>query len=463
MRFRGACNNSALKGNTFYNHNVGLQLTSSAIIGHQGDAGQVERYGNRWVGPFALRGAQHEADLGGLGGPATVSFVGQSTIYYDVSTNSYYPSPQPPAPLYLFKFLAGNTYIPTSITCSTFTAQEGNESNTTDRAIAMNDLDPLEYPEETRWMLRRDLYERLAEDDSLRQDSLFAAFYTIYQSSNFEDFRSTQEGINSLGEMSSADTEEVTEVNNAIQELMEQISLAQQELSDSTINEQDSLFLMQQVVLWKAEIESQRTNISNLLANNATQAIGIGEELRTNNALIETNTQYELNEKVVNDIYLATICREVYTLSEAQKQDLLSIAYQCPLAGGQAVYHARGLYAIVSDSIIWNDDSLCVVVGLQFRHSSPTFPKENKQSLSNISLYPNPAQEEVTIVFHRLRNENQTISLYDVLGKMVANYAVEANKESYILDLHNLPSGVYMLRVGDTQVSIATHKLIISH
>jgi Secretion system C-terminal sorting domain/Periplasmic copper-binding protein (NosD) len=464
MRFRAACNNSTLKGNTFNRHKVGLQLTASAIIGHQGDAGQLERYGNRWVGPFALRGAQHEADLGGLGNGTTQLFVEQSQINYTTLGLGYSPFNQTThEPWYLFKATPGNTYISTAVSCSTFAEQDKNgDIAETDKAIAEGDLDPQEYPEETRWMLRRDLYERLAANDTLLQDSLMAVFYNAYDNTNFADFYYTQQGMRSLGEMSETDQAQVDAVNAEIEQLMQQINDAQIQLGDSTINSQDSLALIQQIVGWKEEIELQRASISSVLGEYANQSSEDAENLRESNSLTEVNEQYEVNEKVVNDIYLATIARQIYSLSSTQQSDLLSIAYQCPLEGGLAVYHARGLYAIVTDSIVWNDDSLCTAKGLTFRQLQYTEITTPKFS-SDISLYPNTAANEVTLFCASGMSMDFNISITDVLGKVV-KYIDIPNSESstYTMDISELISGVYIFKVNTKERETKTTKLIIA-
>lgn len=461
-RFLGDCNGTRLRGNDFNRHKVGLQLTPSAVIGHQGDAGQGERFGNKWQGPFALRGAQHDAALV-VNPPATTpTFVGQSTIYYATLGAGWSSFNQTShEPWYLFEFKAGNTYVPPFVACGSLTPPEGNGTNPTDIAIASNSLDPVVYREETIWMLRRGLYEKLAENDTLLQDSLMAAFYSSYDNTNFVDFYSTQEGMKSLGKMSEAEQAQVNAVNEAIAGFMQNITDTQIQLGDSTISSEDSLLLMLQISDWKEQIQAERASVSSILAQYAIQSTDNASTLQAQNAQTATNAQYELNEKIVNEIYLATVARENYTLSPTQQVNLLNIAYQCPLAGGKAVYLARNLYSIYTDSIQWDDDSLCVAAGMNFRQSNNIKATEFKE-FSNISLYPNPASQEVTVIFHYQTANEQKIILYDIMGKEVSHYLVTTNKENYVIKLSNLPSGVYTLKISGNQQQISTHKLIIA-
>ena len=41
-----------------------------------------------------------------------------------------------------------------------------------------------------------------------------------------------------------------------------------------------------------------------------------------------------------------------------------TITQQCPFAGGTAVYRARGMYELINDSIVYDDDAVCLAQGL---------------------------------------------------------------------------------------------------
>lgn len=71
-----------------------------------------------------------------------------------------------------------------------------------------------------------------------------------------------------------------------------------------------------------------------------------------------------------------------------------------------------------------------------------------------MSAYPNPTQGEIILDFDAEKPINIQIGLFDMQGKLinlpVANLAVYGTMK-HIVDLSNLPSGDYLIRLADTQ------------
>lgn len=67
---------------------------------------------------------------------------------------------------------------------------------------------------------------------------------------------------------------------------------------------------------------------------------------------------------------------------------------------------------------------------------------------TNISIFPNPAQSEITIQFNSLENEPSKYEIFDTYGQMVALGTLypEANN-SHILSIFNLSNGLYTIRL----------------
>jgi hypothetical protein len=88
----------------------------------------------------------------------------------------------------------------------------------------------------------------------------------------------------------------------------------------------------------------------------------------------------------------------------------------------------------------------------------------NKQNeLKSFVMYPNPARNDVTITFNNsLAGDEITVEIYDVLGQLVSNasFRNSGNFEQRI-DVSNLNTGIYLVRVGDGNVS-STNKLVIN-
>jgi hypothetical protein len=159
----------------------------------------------------------------------------------------------------------------------------------------------------------------------------------------------------------------------------------------------------------------------------------------------------------------AAIINEIYTLYETDgeipiEQELstiLSVANQCPYAGGKAVYQARALVHLFTDSVQYNDEAVCLQSGI-FRVGEEN--KEN-QTLS-FSLSPNPAKEKVRVNFSLKVDEPFTIQLLDITGREIKcqSFATSAKVE---LDITALPSGMYIVRASIPDSKQLSQKLTV--
>ena len=78
------------------------------------------------------------------------------------------------------------------------------------------------------------------------------------------------------------------------------------------------------------------------------------------------------------------------------------------------------------------------------------------------SIYPNPINEQ-TIVQLKNTNENISIDICNVNGKIVANKEnVQTNIKLINLINHPLPKGIYILRVLQNKIPIDSKRFIIT-
>lgn len=68
-------------------------------------------------------------------------------------------------------------------------------------------------------------------------------------------------------------------------------------------------------------------------------------------------------------------------------------------------------------------------------------------SKDDISLYPNPAQNEVNVTFNRELGV-KNVAIYNLVGKQISVYRV--NGTSAKLDIERIPAGIYFLRLVDS-------------
>ena len=83
---------------------------------------------------------------------------------------------------------------------------------------------------------------------------------------------------------------------------------------------------------------------------------------------------------------------------------------------------------------------------------------ENKGELKT-NIYPNPASAQATLRVENL-NSDAKIILSDLQGRILSENTMKANTSTYTIDLNNIASGVYYIRIV-TDKAISTQKLIV--
>ena len=179
--------------------------------------------------------------------------------------------------------------------------------------------------------------------------------------------------------------------------------------------------------------------LAGLVPHAQTARTAAAVQLASDNAAIPASYIFEINEQTVNDIFLNTIASGIYTFDSLQQATLESIAFQCPLTGGTAVFRARGLLSLVGDYDFGDDVVNCQEVGNRSANGdalSPGTPAELK-------VFPNPGKGVFTVVLPA--HERGRLLLTDLNGKVVS--VQKTNGETrYTLDLSSQHNGIYICR-----------------
>ena len=76
-----------------------------------------------------------------------------------------------------------------------------------------------------------------------------------------------------------------------------------------------------------------------------------------------------------------------------------------------------------------------------------------------VSLYPNPAQENATLEINGLNQEAKVV-VSDLQGRILSQEAISAGETHYTINVSNMASGVYYIRIV-TDKAVSTQKLIV--
>lgn len=123
------------------------------------------------------------------------------------------------------------------------------------------------------------------------------------------------------------------------------------------------------------------------------------------------------------------------------------------------------LMFVASDSVITtldNDGGSSTIGGIDdvFIYDQGNTLETPAIPATRAEIYPNPADDKLRIVLQT--GSTGTISLYDMMGKKVAELAVDQNNTTYNMDTKSLAAGQYNLLI-QTNLSIQTKNVIIVH
>lgn len=81
--------------------------------------------------------------------------------------------------------------------------------------------------------------------------------------------------------------------------------------------------------------------------------------------------------------------------------------------------------------------------------------------VADVSVYPNPANQNITISLENADEENYSVEMYNCIGSLVMKTNIIPGSSNNI-STSDLPNGIYFLNVtsGDTRIS---KKIIIRH
>lgn len=426
--------------NTFEGNEVGLQLSASAAVGAQ------THRGNSWNGTFSSYGAQH------LSSDPFDWFQSRFTVH--TSTSGTFRPSLPSSQDQWFPFdPTGSPAEECQLISSCITELPPFPVDGLygiDTTIASGSFQTTDFEGVTNWLSRRYLYGKLTENPGLiAPGSVFESFYNTTANSTVGSFAAIEAGMEALYEVPAGTATQVLAHFDTLSLRLEEAgsidSLLQAGGYDSTLVQQRAVAMQ---VLQNAE-----TTLDTLMQPVLSQRISDAATLATQNAGITADSVFELNERIVKDIYLNTIAQGITEFDGTQMTSLESIAGQCPLTGGSAVFMARSLLAMVQDSI-YDDETLCEQIGERGELLI-------QQRSTGFALFPNPAQNSITITKPDNMEEDVEIFIFNSLGKSVLRKVLPGEIPSVTLNTSGLEDGTFIVAIYANGRKIFTDKLVI--
>lgn len=174
------------------------------------------------------------------------------------------------------------------------------------------------------------------------------------------------------------------------------------------------------------------------------------EALQLNAEIIAEDLMDE-NQKIVNHLYLEKYVQDL-PFTDEERTALENIATLTPYIGGEAVYSAR----VMVD--LWPEE-----IGVAYRSGVDTHSGyEFSDVKDNFRLYPNPANDVITIRFDEVKSlEGLSFSIYNSVGQEVLKEEITINDVHFSIDVSKLQAGVYFYHLNRNGENILKNRLVI--
>ncbi len=436
IRMTEFCTGSTIRGNNIGNHSTGIFYDLVTDVGVQNHTG------NSWLGSYTDYGASW-GDALNIPPPLTLQ-NNEYRVDQGANINLMPPTRLPATGWFINLNSNGTTFIGGA--CNTGLLPQANSIPENILRLAQNNNDSTLYGDEKEYNAKKVLFENLENNDSLiflsnlLQDKYDSLVYT-----NIRDIYELNKAIGniyvgtinqntSLGQLTSTKNDiwnnwlEATKNNDSLAAIDFATQLQQVNMAIDAISQQI-----------QAAANNKRNTALNLLNS------------------ITANNIMEQNMKDVLEIYLNKVYDTYIEDLTDDATTLATIAYQCPIAGGDAVFIARMLYLYIVPDAEFNDNNIC-----NNDANARQEKKENKTFAFNYNyktkVYPSPSKG---IVHINSKSENiSSVIIKDLSGRIVYTPPINPSNINTV-DCSELGNGFYLLEINYENIKSEVFKINI--
>ncbi|MFZ2900680.1 MAG: T9SS type A sorting domain-containing protein, partial [Saprospiraceae bacterium] len=329
--------------------------------------------------------------------------------------------------------------------------------------VALGQNFSTEYPDGTLWSARQGLYREIADNPQiLGASAVIDSFFQGASNGEIGLLESVRQELRNLYNPSAALKGQWLSEKEARDFYLDSLALIDQLLEAAT--GPDSIWLFNQRPRLCDSLSVIGLRLSEVLDDIAEERTQAAQVLWSQNDAIESETTQGSNEKLINALFLSTLAQGIDTFSQAQIGQIESVAFQCIYDGGQAVTHARNLYRLVKDTA-FEDKDLCTP---KFKSSAFTSKEEYPLAPAVVPLFhlfPNPADDRLTIEFNSLKNQPHPsdfyLSIYSAIGLLEVSNQIVPKEGYFELDLGWFNPGMYWLTIRDGERTLFTSRFMV--
>jgi len=311
-----------------------------------------------------------------------------------------------------------------------------------------------QFTTELTWTGRRHLFSRIAENNiPLQNYAQVNSFYTNATNTSIEQLHEARQSIKEALTLPGTDLAALEDYADDIDNYLNDLHQNSEALAtDTSVSSITSLLADRTDIL--ADLAETIGMADSLSADLYDELLSNIASAKTVNNSVTATAVYELNEKGYHDLLITSIEEDTFTT--AQKNALWSIAHQCPLEGGDGVYHARSLYALIDPLAVYNDVTLCS--GQQ----SLQRPQKNEHLIPGFYFYPNPAKGTMVFNLDQLvKATSVLLEIYHASGYRIHLQSYEVTDGQFYVETSDIENGIYFCRLTLDGQDLGTRKAII--
>ncbi len=275
-------------------------------------------------------------------------------------------------------------------------------------------------------------------------------WYLLYQNSEANQLYQHEKNIGLAFALSETDKNQVKLLVDSMNNLADQIG----SLNHYTMSMDGSLQYIEPAHSQYVNLMSQKLSIQNQLQalendinqSNDTKLINLMQQ----NQAITTTIVQATDLKKAWYLTLKSMLSNFQAFDSLELAQINQLAFTCPYQGGEGVYIARSLKALVEkNGIVYTED--CVST------AQTNSRKPSKDDSLVIEINPNPATDKLWLHIDQI-GAAQTIYLYDLNGKEIGKYPIV--KGAMNISIAEFENGLYILTSDDKSWS---KKVVIQH
>ncbi|MCR9103224.1 MAG: T9SS type A sorting domain-containing protein [bacterium] len=453
FRFNGMGDAVQFRGNTMGDHFHGLLLNEDGIIGQQ------NYHNNYWCGSYMDSengvevGARHLGDE---------DVVGQSPFFIDpslIDQGNCAVLPGWAASGDWFEPIAPDNQD-TNYFCTTpyFDACSNNAPDSPTpqeededillRKLANGTFQASRYQSALKYTGQRHLYKRL-EQQSTPLSNWKLSFLNQAGSTPVGEYNSIDQSIKEALTLPDTIAQSLAVQDSSLMEVMDELSGIDAALSAEPPTDTAELLLKRREIL--ASLALQDSIAGNLRAAAQKEQQETLSLIEAANQNAPADSLYEANEQAFNTLAIKAAA-SIDSLSGSELSALFSLANQCPLSGGDAVFRARSLYHLVDPTYRFDNAALCQP-NAALRAPKATEPLD-------YTLFPNPTSGLTVLQFNTPITDRASVTLYSLQGQPVLQQTAGEGAQHVLLETAALPGGTYFCKVMGANGVMGVKRLV---